>query len=260
MKRVTALMLAALTAAAVPPATGHRIFSIRCVDDRGSVLYDTEIEGPAATDFTIALRDAGHEVDAAFVNEQRAGGGLDTRVHLRSRRAYGTSRSGLPLWEEDEQHHRIAVDLDQQIEMLPFGRAGDAGLLKLIITPREAPASATAQPLQIRIGRPAANGAIQVNAYLETHWFDAEVTLTRAGSIVSSGRTRIFLDETGSVALNGLGTLHLTLSAVAGQDRRQFVAFSIGGAWTGAGVAPIGSATSYTIGPDTQLTVKWSTE
>jgi hypothetical protein len=256
MKSAAAFLFAALMT--VPAAGDRRVFSIRAVDDSGRVLYSAEIEGPPATDFTVALRDAQHEVDAAFVNEPRAGGGLDTRIHLRSRRAYGLSRNGLPLWEEDSQDHRLRVDLDQEIEMLPFGKAGDAGLLKLIIAPHAA-GSPSPQPLQIRIGQELTRGAIQVSAYLEPHWFDADVTLARAGRVIATGHLRTFLGEAGTVALNGFGTLRLTPSPAAG-DRRQFVAFTIDGAWSGAGIAPLGGTSSYTINSDTQLTVKWRAE
>lgn len=256
MKSAAAFLLATLVT--IPTTGDRRLFSIRAVDDSGRVLYSTEVQGPASTDFTVTLHDAQHEVDAAFVNEPRPGGGVDTRVHLRSRRAYGVSRNGLPLWEEDAQDHRLAVDLDQQIEMLPFGKAGDAGLLKLTITPRAA-ASAAPEPLQIRIGQEMTRGAIQVRAYLEPHWFDAEVTLARGGRTVATGHTRTFLDEPGTVTLPTLGTLRLTPSTVAG-DRMQFVSFTIGGAWNAAGIAPFGSTSSYTLRDNAQLTVKWSAE
>ena len=203
-----ALLLLALLAAI--PAKAERIgFVVRCVEERGAarrVIYQSSIDGPPRTDFTIRIRDRGYTLDADFVNEP-VESGVDVRVHLTSRRRQGTSRNGLPLWEEDEQKHRMTVRFDQAIHLLPFGRAGEAGLLKFEVLPARA-AGDPAGPIQIRIEQGAAEGTITVDAYVQPHWYRADVEV--AGSQATA---RLFAGEPARV-----GELTITASPTQRAD------------------------------------------
>lgn len=189
------LPLAALLAAVSAHAAERIGFVVRCVEEHGAarrILYQSSIDGPPRTDFTIRIRDRGYTLDADFVNEPVLAG-IDVRVHLTSRRRQGTSHNGLPLWEEDEQKHRLTVRFDQAIHLLPFGRAGEAGLLKFEVLPARAAGDSDA-PIRIRIDQPGAQGTIAVDAYVAPHWYRADVEV--AGSRASG---RLFAGEPASV-------------------------------------------------------------
>ncbi len=271
MKRLIALASLGLASMAIGSRDEGRRFDIRCIEERDGarhVLYSAVVEGPPATDFRVVMRDARHEIEATFVNEPIAGGGIDARVHLRSRRAYGTSRNGLPLWEEDVQQHRLRVDGDQQIELLPFGAAGAAGLLELEVAPHDL---AVAGPLGIRIGQQMASGAIRVDACRAPHWFHASAEIASAGRVIARGDGRLFVDESGKVALRDdtgaqVAELHLTPSSVPYENRWRAASATVDGAWTRhgtsttfargwSGAGPTGQPMRYDIGNGNTLSI-----
>jgi hypothetical protein len=250
---------------------GGRVFGIRCVNETNGtqrILYSAEVEGAATTDFRVVMRDGQHEIEATFVNEPLERGGLDSRVRLRSRRAYGTSRNGLRLWEEDVQQHRFRVARGQQIEMLPFGAAGEAGLLKLDVSSREATVTG---PMQIRIGKEMSNGAIQVDAYRGPHWLRASVLMTERNRVIARGEARLFIDETTAIALHGddgaqLAELRLVTSAVQYENRWRAAAITFDGAWSSrgtrtsfaqhwSGAAPFGVPMQYDLADGKKLSI-----
>ncbi|HEX7831778.1 MAG TPA: hypothetical protein VF787_19135 [Thermoanaerobaculia bacterium] len=207
---IFAALFAMLLVDSASNATPQRVrYTIRCtevVDAKERVVYEARVEGEPSTDFDIALRDARVAVTASFVNEPAANG-VDTRVRIETRRRFGNSPNGLPLWEEDRQQHRFTVGFDQQIEFLPFGGAGERGLLRLQIVPDAVATSA--KPLDIAIDK-LASDAITVRAYRVPHWYTIDATLLQHGAIRARATSRVFLDEPARIVI---GDVRLTLTA-----------------------------------------------
>jgi hypothetical protein len=247
--RSIALLMLASASVAFGSATDRRLYTFHCFEERGGTqrtLYAADVEGPSDVDFQIVMHDARHDIEATFVNEPLPAGGIDSRVHLRSRRAWGLSKNNLPLWEEDDQHLRIQIEPGQQIELLPFGRSGEAGLLKLEITPSVPRPAVSARPLEIRIGQQAPGGAINVLAYRSPHWYTAEVALSRNGVATAHGSRRLFVDEGGLIALRGASSanateVRITPSVVPNASRWELVSIRIDASfargWTAVALA-----------------------
>lgn len=228
--RLIAFALALIAAAPQPRATEHVRYVVRCVEEQKQtrrVVYQATIGGPAGTDFTIRVRDRGYELDAAFVNELTADK-LDMRARLVSRRRAGTSRNGLPLWEEDVQQHRFSVGFDQQVEMLPFGGAGTAGLLKIEILP--ARAAGTSDNIDIHLDLQPQNGALAVDAYRVPHWYRANVEIAGPGR-VANANARLFVDQPTAIALPGAGSVTITASTESHTDPWKVTAIAVDGRW-----------------------------
>lgn len=217
IRRVLALLVVATTAFGSTARTDRRLYRFRCVDEGGAIrktLYAAEVEGPPDADFQVTLRDARHQIEVTFVNEPLPSGGVESRIHLQSRRAWGLSPNGLTLWEEDDQRHRVQVGPDEQIDLLPFGGRGEAGLLKIEITPETVSQPGIArQPLTIHITQQAPDGAIDVAAYRSPHWYSADVAMVRNGVAAAHAGGRLFVDEGGTVALGGT-EVHITPAVV----------------------------------------------
>lgn len=228
--RLIALALALIGAAPQPRAAGHVRYVVRCVEEQKQtrrVVYQATIGGPAGTDFTIRVRDRGYELDATFVNEL-AESGIDMRTRLVSRRRAGTSRNGLPLWEEDTQQHRFSVGFDQQVEMLPFGGAGTAGLLKIEILP--ARAAAASDNIDIHLDLQPKNGALAVEAYRVPHWYRAQVEIAGPGRIANAN-ARLFVDQPTAMPLPGIGAVTVTASTESHTDPWKVAAMAVDGRW-----------------------------
>lgn len=179
MRLLLVLLFAANAAAGVR-------YTIRCTGENARVLYAATVDGPQSTDFDVVLRDERFELKAHFIAE--GGGPVDVRVRLETRRREGTSKRGLPLWEEDAQQHRFRVRLGQTIELLPFGTAGPRGLLKLEIVPE--PVNAPVP--RIDIAR--SSSAIAVHAYRVPHRYEirARIEGASANALIFTGeRTRM---------------------------------------------------------------------
>ncbi|HXH41749.1 MAG TPA: hypothetical protein VNN08_24205 [Thermoanaerobaculia bacterium] len=231
--RYLAILALLLTAAAPPPSlmtTPNRIrFVVRCVEQNAAgkrTLYEADVDGPPGTDFTVRLRDHGFTLDAMFVSELTTSGKLDVRSSLTTRRRHGTSRAGLALWEEDAQEHRFVVGFDQEIELLPFGGAGRAGLLKFDIVPER---SAGTGPMRIRIDDVHSNGAITVDAFRQPHWYAVEAEIDDGPAVISRVSGRIFAGTAGSLALPALGNLMITARTFEHADPWHYTDITLGG-------------------------------
>src|SRR3712207_6672336 len=100
-------------------------------------------------------------MSARVLNHPAPGGGLDGRAKLDTRRLYGHSEAGLPLYEEDAQRHRLRVGFEEAVVLLPFGRGGDAGRLSIEIKPERLPSGGANAP-KITISKPSPGGSISV--------------------------------------------------------------------------------------------------
>lgn len=195
--RLAMLLLCATNVA----AQGVR-YAIRCTEvseGKSRVLYAATVDGPRATDFEVVLRDHRFELKAFFTAE--GSGPVDLRVRLETRRREGTSRRGLPLWEEDLQQHRFRVRLGEVVELLPFGKAGPRGLLKLEVIPQRAGVAAP------RIDISTSSNAIAVHAYRVPHHYEVRARIEGGNANASA---RIFTRERTRLSV---GDAELTLSA-----------------------------------------------
>ncbi len=211
-------IFALLFATAVPRPMDRIRFTVRCIEEsKGAhrTLYEADVDGPPGTDFQLHMRDQGFALDASFVNELTASGKLDIRASLTTRRRYGSSRAGLPLWEEDSQERRFMAGFDQEIAILPFGGAGKAGLLKFVIVPERSSGSG---PLRIHINDIRSNGAITVDAVRVPHWYAVEAEVDEGGAVVARARGRIFAGTKGTLVLPAAGSLTIVPRSVEHAD------------------------------------------
>jgi hypothetical protein len=197
MTRLLLLLLVATSAA----ADGVR-YTIRATGEQARVLYAATVDGPAATDFDVVLNDARFELKAHFIAE--GSGPVDLRVRLETRRREGTSKRGLPLWEEDVQQHRFRVRLGQTIELLPFGSAGPRGLLRLEIVPQAV--NAAAAP---RIDITKSSNAIAVHAYCVPHRYEVRARI-EGNAGLAEARATLFTRERTRLTV---GDAELTIAA-----------------------------------------------
>ena len=217
-------LLLALLLSTTAAAQGVR-YTVRATGENARVLYAATVDGPQATDFDLVLHDAHFELKAHFVAE--GSGPIDLRVRLETRRREGTSKRGLPLWEEDTQQHRFRVRLGQTIELLPFGKAGPRGLLRLEIVPQ---ASMAAAP-RIEIAK--SSNAIAVHAYRVPHRYEV-----RARIEGSNAAALIFTRERTKIAV-GDAELTMTAEPAPYRDAWQATLVRFDGRWkSGAVFAP----------------------
>lgn len=248
---------------------------------RRELLSETTVEGPAGTDFQIKLRGARFQLDARFLNDLAEPGALKVRAGIKTRRLYGQSERGLPLYEEDEQNQTMQLGFDEKMVLLPFGRndrAADADQLKIEIIPtlRDSGshlASGAKRPLEINILKAGPGNSITVEASKSPHRFTVEAALFEDGREVARGSSDDFLIEeprekwlepndqaSAEVVANPLA---LSLSVEQYMQRRPAdeaaVSFDLYGPGTGqegahetfapqwAGVAQVGSAMAFDI-------------
>lgn len=192
---------------------GERIrFQITAVEESAAgrnVLSDATVEGPEGTDFTVNLQDARFRMNARFLTDLAPGGTLRLRARLDTRRLYGYSEAGLPLYEEDSQSHALQLGFDEAVVLLPFGGGADARL-KIEITPARTgrPAHTPAgelSPPEIKIDRPSPGGAISVEATKVPHDFTVEALLFEDGREVARGAADCLLEEAREVRLRREG-------------------------------------------------------
>lgn len=224
------LAIFALLFATVSPRPMNRIrFTVRCVEESRGVhrtLYEADVDGPPGTDFQLHMRDQGFVLDAAFVNELTASGNLDIRASLTTRRRYGSSRAGLPLWEEDSQERRFVAGFDQEIAILPFGGAGKAGLLKFEIVPERSSGSG---PLRIHINDVHSNGAITVDAVRLPHWYAVEAEVDEGDNVIARAQGRIFTGTSGTLVLPVAGNLTIVPRSLEHADPWRYTDVTLGG-------------------------------
>ena len=143
MKRSLIILLLAVVCAA---QTGNRegngagaperiAFDVRVLADGPTpdLLTEAVIDGPEGTDFNIDLNTRGFEMKAEFLTDRVEGSETLMRVRLETRRSYGLSPNGLPLYEEDRQEHSIRVSFNESLVLLPFGRNSSGDTLKIEI-------------------------------------------------------------------------------------------------------------------------------
>ena len=214
-----ALLVFALAEVAPPHVSasvpaGERIrFQITAVEESAAgrkVISDAAVEGPPGTDFGVNLQDGRFEMSARFLTDLADGGGLKLRARLDTRRLYGHSDAGLPLYEEDAQRHALGLNFDEAVVLLPFGGGGDAGRLSIEIRPERVgrpgrvPAGDANTP-EITIGKPSPGGAISIEAAKVPHDFVVEAALLEDGREVARASADCLLEETRELPLQRVG-------------------------------------------------------
>ena len=274
--------LAAVSQSGEPPRIRYDVAAFEELGGRRELLSETTVEGPAGTDFEIKLRGARFQLDARFLNDLVAPGTLKVRAEIRTRRLYGQSERGLPLYEEDEQRQTLQLGFDEKMVLLPFGHNDqnpNADQLRIEITPTLSDqgarlASGAKRPLEIKILKAGPGSSITVEASKSPHRFAVEAALFEDGREVARGSSEDFLVEepreirlvpnaqaSAEVAANPLA---VSLSVEQFLQRRpsdqaavSFDLYSLGGEQGGrrdtfaprwAGVGQIGSVMSYDIG------------
>ncbi len=164
-------------------------------------VADAVIAGPSGTDFDIALDAGRFRMSAQFLTELNPGG-RDLRVVavLDTKRLYGTSERGLPLYEEDHQNHSFRLGFDEQLVLLPFGGRDREERLVIDIVPRRV--HLTSENLQIHFNQQSGN--IRINASRRQHRFATEAEVIRGGKVVARGSARSFLGDSATIRLAAL--------------------------------------------------------
>lgn len=253
-------------------SAGGRIrFQITAVEESAEgrkVISDAAVEGPPGTDFNVNLQDGRFRVSARFLTDLAPGGRLNVRARLDTRRLYGYSEAGLPLYEEDAQRHALSLDFEEAVVLLPFGGGAGVERLSIEIKPSRAGRSASgeADAPEITISKPGPGGAISVEATKVPHDFNVEAALLQDGREVARGSAQFLLEDSRELLLRPSGAagadadgvplaLNLTVErfepgAGAGRAAVRFDLLGVGGGRTPlarnwAGVAGLGSEMSY---------------
>src|SRR5215208_5178206 len=223
-----ALMVFAL-AEVVPPnvsasvPTGERIrFQITAVEESAAgrkVISDAAVEGPPGTDFKVNLQDGRFEMNARFLTDLADSDGLTLRARLDTRRLYGYSEAGRPLYEEDAQRHTLGLNFDEAVVLLPFGGGGDAGRLSIEIRPERVGRpgrvpSGDANTPAITIGKPSPGGAISIEATKVPHDYVVEAALLEDGREVARASADCLLEESRELPLQRVGAARPSGDAV----------------------------------------------
>lgn len=203
-------------------ADGRIRFQITAVEEGAAgrkIISDAAVEGPPGTDFKISLKDGRFHVSARFLTDPAPGGGLTLRARLDTRRLYGYSEAGLPLYEEDAQRHTLGLNFDEAVVLLPFGGGGDAGRLSIEIRPGRPgrsgpPPTGDANTPEITISRPSPGGAISVEATKVPHDFAVEAALLEDGREVARASADCLLEEPAEMLLRRRGAAHESGDAV----------------------------------------------
>lgn len=197
--------LASASPSGVPDQKRIR-YDVAAFEEQGArheLLSVTTVEGPAGTDFEVKLRGARFQLEARFLNDLVAPGALKVRAKIRTRRLYGRSERGLPLYEEDEQKQALQLGFDEKMVLLPFGRNDqnpNADQLKIEITPtlsdqRARLGSGAERPLEIKILKAGPGSSIRVEASKSPHRFAVEAALFEDGREVARGSSDDLLLE-----------------------------------------------------------------
>jgi hypothetical protein len=207
---IAAAEVASPNVSATGPADGLIRFQITAVEESGAgrkVISDAAVEGPPGTDFNVNLQDGRFKMTARFMTDPAPGGGLTLRARLDTRRFYGHSAAGLPLYEEDAQRHTLRVGFDEAVVLLPFGGGGDAGQLSIEVTPARVAsgdAISTGAP-RITISQPSPGGAISIEATKVPHNFTVEAALLEDGREVARGSADCLLEESSGLLMRPVG-------------------------------------------------------
>lgn len=272
--RVSAMLPVALVvglAAALAAAQGsqpleERIeFQVTTVQESAgarNTLSEALISGPPETDFDILLQGSRLRMTARFLTDLQQDGNLLVRARLDTRRLYGTSERGLPLYEEDSQQHALEVSFEEQIVLLPFGRGGEERLL-IEITPWRT--QRPAGPLSIDLLKTSPGGQVSIRAHKVPHDYRLNAALLLDGKAITATSQQILIEKEESILLppttpNAAPTLNLKLtidryeSAGSGRLTFHFDALHRGtpAALNWAGITELGSTIHYPISVDGQ--------
>jgi hypothetical protein len=205
----------ALTARTQPALrTSDRIkFRIVTVEEKGperNLVSESVIEGPPNTDFMINLEGERFRMQARFLTDLIRPDALKIRTKLDTRRLYGSSERGLPIYEEDEQSQSMELGVDEAVVLLPFGRNGGDHRLKIEITPVITQAATLpdgkARPLEITILKASPGGIINFEAMKIPHNFVVEAALLEDGYEVASGTAPLLIEEPQEIHLRKIGS------------------------------------------------------
>jgi hypothetical protein len=185
--------------AAVLKRMQFQIATIREHAGERTVISSSVIEGPPGTDFDIDLQGESFKMKAKFLTDFDESRALRVRANLQTRRLYGYSPQGLPLYEEDEQSQTLRLGLDEDLILLPFGRGGE-DRLKIEITPAmtEEPVYAPSgelRPLAINILKISQGGIVNIRASKIPHHYEAEVSLLEDGREIARGAANLLFEE-----------------------------------------------------------------
>lgn len=178
-------------------------FQIATIRERAgerTIISSSVIEGPPGTDFDIDLQGERFKMSAKFLTDLDEGNRLAIRTKLQTRRLYGQSAQGLPLYEEDEQSQTLRLGLDEDIILLPFGRSGGADRLKIEITPAMTEEtvygpSGELRPLGIKILKVSRDGVVSIRASKIPHRYEAEARLLEDGREIARGAANLLFEE-----------------------------------------------------------------
>lgn len=246
------------------PTTERLRYVVRLVEERAgtaTTLGETRVSGPIGTDFSVTLRDARYRLKADFVTDAAGPDRLTFRVDLETRRAAGRSSRDLPLYEEDTQHHDLALDLSEKVVLLPFGDGG-GDRLTLEILPERLPAAPANAPLEIQLPKIAPGGVFNVTARHIPHRFAVVAELLRDGATVARTTTEAGFRTPGPIVFgNGLPSVSLNIEDTTGPPSQRSVTASfdvmapdgkpLARNWSGIGQA--GSPLSYDLPDGHQL-------
>jgi hypothetical protein len=187
--------------------TPNRIsFDISTYEERADgreLLAETTVEGPPGTDFEIKLQGERFRMDAKLLSDLIAQNSLQMRADLNTRRLYGQSERGLPLYEEDTQKQSLQLGFDEKLILLPFGGSdtnSNSDQLKIEIKPKRSEqgayiAAGKPRPLEIKILKASPGNSITVEATKVPHRFALVATLLEDGREVARGETQNGLIE-----------------------------------------------------------------
>jgi hypothetical protein len=177
------------------------------------------VEGAPGTDFDIDLQGSQFKMKAYFLTDLVSPDALKIRVRLNTRRLYGYSERSLPLFEEDDQRQTLAMNFDEAIALLPFGRDGGDPRMKIEITPSwseemaELPAG-DLRPPTIKIPRPGPGDIISVHASKKPHQFSVEASLLEDGRQVARGVSNCLIEEPQEILLLPTGATSAVLNSL----------------------------------------------
>jgi hypothetical protein len=193
-----------------PPSDLKRVrFQIVTIEEKQEqrqVISSALVEGPPGTDFDIDLNGERFKMKAGFVTDLDSDNRLKIRAQLQTRRFYGYSEQGLPLYEEDRQNQTLQLGFDEDVVLLPFGRSGGDNKLKMEITPimTDEPVylpSGKLKPLEIKMPVVTPGGLINIQARKVPHRFDVDLALLEDGREVARANAKLLLKEEQEVSL-----------------------------------------------------------
>jgi hypothetical protein len=181
---VSAAIAILLVGAAHAGAPDRIRFLVTTIEESGTTrntLSEASVDGPPGTDFTIRIESEPLRMVASFRTDL-AGEGLRVRARLETRRLYGRSERGLPLYEEDRQRHRLRLGFHEELVLLPFGGldADERLVIRIVAEARDDPSGADG-PLEIDLLKPSVGGLVTIQAEKVPHRYEVVAEILGAG-------------------------------------------------------------------------------